>query len=168
MAFEIEQSSDLDGHSAVVEPTKPRLLGVLCPGLITGASDDDPWVRALPGAALRATCGSIVPLAPHSNCRPAADRECHQYRRGPRRYGRRLTVDTRRSAGAVRLAVRGHLHRTSDFPAIHPLCLGFEIADTVSVCLCGMPFRVNVPWSEAAKASLSPRRDRGRGLAADC
>ena len=26
----------------MVEPTKPRLLGVLGPGLITGASDDDP------------------------------------------------------------------------------------------------------------------------------
>jgi Natural resistance-associated macrophage protein len=42
MVFEIEQPSDLDGQSAVVEPTKPRLLGVLGPGLITGASDDDP------------------------------------------------------------------------------------------------------------------------------
>jgi Mn2+/Fe2+ NRAMP family transporter len=42
MAFEIEQPGDLDGESAVVEPTKPRLLGVLGPGLITGASDDDP------------------------------------------------------------------------------------------------------------------------------
>jgi hypothetical protein len=31
MAFEIEQPT-------VVEPTKPRLLGVLGPGLITGAS----------------------------------------------------------------------------------------------------------------------------------
>jgi Mn2+/Fe2+ NRAMP family transporter len=41
MAFEIEQPADL-GPSAVVEPTKPRLLGVLGPGLITGASDDDP------------------------------------------------------------------------------------------------------------------------------
>src|SRR5438270_2319565 len=28
--------------SPVVEPTKPRLLSVLGPGLITGASDDDP------------------------------------------------------------------------------------------------------------------------------
>jgi NRAMP (natural resistance-associated macrophage protein)-like metal ion transporter len=41
MTYEIEQGSDL-GPSAVVEPTKPRLLGVLGPGLITGASDDDP------------------------------------------------------------------------------------------------------------------------------
>jgi NRAMP (natural resistance-associated macrophage protein)-like metal ion transporter len=41
MAFEIEQSVDA-GASPVVEPTKPRLLGVLGPGLITGASDDDP------------------------------------------------------------------------------------------------------------------------------
>lgn len=41
MAFEIEQPADL-GPSTVVEPTKPRLLGVLGPGLITGASDDDP------------------------------------------------------------------------------------------------------------------------------
>ena len=41
MAFEIEQPIDA-GPSPVVEPTKPRLLGVLGPGLITGASDDDP------------------------------------------------------------------------------------------------------------------------------
>ena len=41
MAFEIEQPIDA-GPSSVVEPTKPRLLGVLGPGLITGASDDDP------------------------------------------------------------------------------------------------------------------------------
>jgi Mn2+/Fe2+ NRAMP family transporter len=41
MAFEIEQPAEL-GASAVVEPTKPRMLGVLGPGLITGASDDDP------------------------------------------------------------------------------------------------------------------------------
>ena len=41
MTFEIEQPVDA-GHSPVVEPTKPRLLGVLGPGLITGASDDDP------------------------------------------------------------------------------------------------------------------------------
>ena len=40
MAFEIEQPVDA-GPSPVVEPTKPRLLGVLGPGLITGASDDD-------------------------------------------------------------------------------------------------------------------------------
>ena len=41
MAFEIEQP--VDGYSSpVVEPTKPRLLGILGPGLITGASDDDP------------------------------------------------------------------------------------------------------------------------------
>ena len=30
------------GKSPVVEPSKPRLLDVLGPGLITGASDDDP------------------------------------------------------------------------------------------------------------------------------
>jgi Mn2+/Fe2+ NRAMP family transporter len=41
MAFEIEQPGDL-AHSSVVGPSKPRLLGVLGPGLITGASDDDP------------------------------------------------------------------------------------------------------------------------------
>jgi Mn2+/Fe2+ NRAMP family transporter len=41
MAFEIEQP--VDGYSSpVVEPTKPRLLGILGSGLITGASDDDP------------------------------------------------------------------------------------------------------------------------------
>jgi NRAMP (natural resistance-associated macrophage protein)-like metal ion transporter len=41
MTLEIEQGSDI-GPSAVVEPTKPQLLGILGPGLITGASDDDP------------------------------------------------------------------------------------------------------------------------------
>ena len=40
MDFEIEQPGDL-AHSPV-GPSKPRLLGVLGPGLITGASDDDP------------------------------------------------------------------------------------------------------------------------------
>ena len=30
------------GRSAVVEPSKPRLLEILGPGLVTGASDDDP------------------------------------------------------------------------------------------------------------------------------
>jgi NRAMP (natural resistance-associated macrophage protein)-like metal ion transporter len=41
MAYEIEPSAD-SGPSPVVESTKPRLLGVLGPGLVTGASDDDP------------------------------------------------------------------------------------------------------------------------------
>ena len=31
-----------DGPDPVVGPSKPRLLGFLGPGLITGASDDDP------------------------------------------------------------------------------------------------------------------------------
>jgi len=41
MTIELEQPVDA-GPSPVVEPTKPRLLGILGPGLITGASDDDP------------------------------------------------------------------------------------------------------------------------------
>src|ERR1700716_4641481 len=41
MAVEVEEALS-DQSSAVVEPSKPRLLGVLGPGLITGASDDDP------------------------------------------------------------------------------------------------------------------------------
>ena len=41
MDLEIEQPAELMASPAV-EPTKPRLLGVLGPGLITGASDDDP------------------------------------------------------------------------------------------------------------------------------
>ncbi len=32
----------MDDKSAVVEPSKPRILEILGPGLITGASDDDP------------------------------------------------------------------------------------------------------------------------------
>ena len=32
----------VDGPDPVVGPSKPRLLGILGPGLITGASDDDP------------------------------------------------------------------------------------------------------------------------------
>jgi NRAMP (natural resistance-associated macrophage protein)-like metal ion transporter len=33
---------EMEAPSAVVEPSKPRLLRILGPGLITGASDDDP------------------------------------------------------------------------------------------------------------------------------
>jgi Mn2+/Fe2+ NRAMP family transporter len=33
---------DAEGPDPVIGPTKPHLLGVLGPGLITGASDDDP------------------------------------------------------------------------------------------------------------------------------
>jgi Natural resistance-associated macrophage protein-like len=40
VTFEIEQEAD--GPSAVAGSGKPRLLGILGPGLITGASDDDP------------------------------------------------------------------------------------------------------------------------------
>jgi len=36
------QDNDPEGHDPVVGPSKPRLLQVLGPGLITGASDDDP------------------------------------------------------------------------------------------------------------------------------
>src|ERR1700686_4900553 len=36
------QEYDAEGPDPVIGPTKPRLLGVLGPGLITGASDDDP------------------------------------------------------------------------------------------------------------------------------
>src|SRR4051812_11353660 len=36
------EDDDPEGLSPVVEPTKPRLFQVLGPGLITGASDDDP------------------------------------------------------------------------------------------------------------------------------
>ncbi|MBB5577980.1 Mn2+/Fe2+ NRAMP family transporter [Rhizobium paranaense] len=32
----------IDDKSEVVEPSKPRLLEILGPGLVTGASDDDP------------------------------------------------------------------------------------------------------------------------------
>jgi NRAMP (natural resistance-associated macrophage protein)-like metal ion transporter len=41
VALEIEQEAEA-GPTAVVGPAKPRLLGLLGPGLITGASDDDP------------------------------------------------------------------------------------------------------------------------------
>ncbi|MEA3114323.1 MAG: hypothetical protein QOG58_4122 [Caballeronia sp.] len=36
------QEYDAEGRDPVIGPTKPHLLGVLGPGLITGASDDDP------------------------------------------------------------------------------------------------------------------------------
>ena len=42
MAVEAEPELDPEAPSPVVEPSKPRLLRVLGPGLITGASDDDP------------------------------------------------------------------------------------------------------------------------------
>jgi NRAMP (natural resistance-associated macrophage protein)-like metal ion transporter len=37
-----KESRDLSNRDPGVEPSKPRLLGILGPGLITGASDDDP------------------------------------------------------------------------------------------------------------------------------
>src|SRR3954471_13312421 len=42
MADEPDPELDPEAPSPVVEPSKPRLLKVLGPGLITGASDDDP------------------------------------------------------------------------------------------------------------------------------
>src|SRR6202048_1558644 len=39
---EPSQNYDAEGPDPVIGPTKPHLLGVLGPGLITGASDDDP------------------------------------------------------------------------------------------------------------------------------
>ncbi|TGE91112.1 iron transporter, partial [Rhizobium sp. SEMIA 4088] len=32
----------MDDKSEVVEPSKPRIFEILGPGLVTGASDDDP------------------------------------------------------------------------------------------------------------------------------
>ena len=178
MAFEIEQPGDLDGESAVVEPTKPRLLGVLGPGLITGASDDDPsgiatysqagaqfgyaltWTmlfylsaddrgadRKRPrGAHYRARhrrqpAAALSALAADGNRHNAPDCQCHQYRSGPRRNGRRFKAGAGRPAGSLCPAVRGHLHRTSDFPRVFPLCVSAEVADPVSVCLRGHPVR---------------------------
>src|SRR5690349_23146008 len=42
MHDKVDRSSDQAAPSPVVGPSKPRLLQVLGPGLITGASDDDP------------------------------------------------------------------------------------------------------------------------------
>ena len=42
MADEPDPELDPEVPSPVVEPSKPCLLRVLGPGLITGASDDDP------------------------------------------------------------------------------------------------------------------------------
>jgi Mn2+/Fe2+ NRAMP family transporter len=39
---EPSEQYDAEGRDPVIGPTKPHLLGVLGPGLITGASDDDP------------------------------------------------------------------------------------------------------------------------------
>ncbi len=39
---DIADDIEADGQSPVVEPSKPRLFRILGPGLITGASDDDP------------------------------------------------------------------------------------------------------------------------------
>jgi Mn2+/Fe2+ NRAMP family transporter len=161
MAFEIEQPSDLDDQSAVVEPTKPRLLGVLGPGLITGASDDDPsgiatysQAGAQFGYALTWTMIFTYPLMTAVQIVSA---------RMGRTTGRGIAgnlrqhcppwlltaivalllianainigadlgamadaeVGTRRSAGPVCAAVRGHLHRTTDFPANTPVMSRF-------------------------------------------
>lgn len=42
MEPELPEDDDPEDSSPVVAPTKPRLLKILGPGLITGASDDDP------------------------------------------------------------------------------------------------------------------------------
>jgi NRAMP (natural resistance-associated macrophage protein)-like metal ion transporter len=42
MSNEVDQDLELEAPSPVVGPSKPRLLRILGPGLITGASDDDP------------------------------------------------------------------------------------------------------------------------------
>ena len=42
MEPELPEDDDPEDSSPVVAPTKPRLLEILGPGLITGASDDDP------------------------------------------------------------------------------------------------------------------------------
>ena len=47
----VAEPEDPEGLSAAVGPSKPRLLGVLGPGLITGASDDDPSGIATYGQA---------------------------------------------------------------------------------------------------------------------
>lgn len=48
------------GRSAVVGPSKPRLLGVLGPGLISGASDDDPTaIATYSQAGARFGCGLL-------------------------------------------------------------------------------------------------------------
>src|SRR5476649_1168102 len=39
---EPSEEYDAEGRDPVIGPTKPHLLGVLGPGLITGAADDDP------------------------------------------------------------------------------------------------------------------------------
>src|ERR1700753_1895423 len=41
-AAEDDPEFRVEGIAPVVGPSKPRLLGILGPGLITGASDDDP------------------------------------------------------------------------------------------------------------------------------
>lgn len=38
----VDSDDNRVGRSPVVEPTKPRILSILGPGLVTGASDDDP------------------------------------------------------------------------------------------------------------------------------
>ena len=84
MAFEIEQPVDA-GPSPVVGPTKPRLLGVLGPGLITGASDDDPS-----GIATYSQAGAQFgyALADHALPIPADDGGADRERsHGPRHCG---------------------------------------------------------------------------------
>ncbi len=49
------EPDDPEGLSAAVGPSKPRLLRVLGPGLITGASDDDPSGIATYGQAGRSS-----------------------------------------------------------------------------------------------------------------
>ncbi|GJD76359.1 divalent metal cation transporter [Methylobacterium goesingense] len=51
VASRLAEPEDPEGLSAAVGPSKPRVLGILGPGLITGASDDDPSGIATYGQA---------------------------------------------------------------------------------------------------------------------
>src|SRR3954468_18548023 len=53
-----------DGSDPVVGTSKPRLLGILGPGLITGASDDDPSGIATYSQAAAQTGFALLSLMP--------------------------------------------------------------------------------------------------------
>lgn len=192
MAFDIEQPGDLDSESAVVEPTKPRLLGVLGPGLITGVSDDDPsgiatysqagaqfgyadvdnalYLSADDGGAdrkrprgahyrarhRRRPAAALSTLAAYSNGHNAADCQCHQYRSGPRRNGRRFKTGARRPADSLCPAVRGHLHRTSDFLQYTRYVSVLKWLTLFLFAYVATLFMVKVPWTEALKSLFVP------------
>jgi NRAMP (natural resistance-associated macrophage protein)-like metal ion transporter len=93
-AAEDDPEFRVDGFGPVVGPSKPRLLGILGPGLITGASDDDPSGIATYSQAGAQTGFALLWLMPFTYPLMAVTQEISA--RLGRTTGRGLTGNIRR------------------------------------------------------------------------